>query len=263
MTIEVKQTPQYTKAIEGRTVTGIFCVHGNIDDGGDRSWPGLFAETNRAQFLWMHKGDDPPIALIKSIRDIGRSDLPPAVLAKAPDATGGVEVVREYFDDPFSDRIFKAVQVGAIREMSYAYEVTDARPEQASGQLIRNLYKADLYDISDVNWGMNEATSAMKASWKARPVIDHIDAVEASFDELIERLSELKDRRGKEGRVLADRIRSRLGNHGPKLREVADDIEALLKETEPKQTGRTELNQLRAAYETMRQRHRELGVPLL
>ena len=42
---EYKQLAYATKAITDRTVIGIACVHGNIDDGGDRSWPGSFADT--------------------------------------------------------------------------------------------------------------------------------------------------------------------------------------------------------------------------
>lgn len=193
---ETKRIEQFTKSIEGRTVTGIFAVHGNVDSGGDRSWPGLFQNTERAVFLWQHDEKQPPIANIKSIREISRMELPPQVLAKAPDATGGVEVVREYLTDAFADRVFGALKAGAIKEMSYAYEVLDSKPEQVDGRTVRNLYKADLFDISDVNWGMNAATSASKNM----RLTEQKTVLLADTESYIERLEALYSLRAKEGR---------------------------------------------------------------
>ena len=244
MKLQQKATASFTKAIEDRTVTGIFAVHGHIDDGNDRSWPGSFVtEVNgrsRVRFLWQHNSMEPPIAAINYIREVPRADLPAAVLAYAPDATGGVEVSRTYLTDSFSDRVLQGIKAGAISEMSYAYEPVKFDFEEIEGRgQIRNLRQMHIFDASDVAWGMNNATSAdgLKGlDWKDRPLIDHIVAVEAYYgdmDELLEQLHALKDRRSKEGRVLALRIRDRLGAHPPRLRAVADDIDTLLRETAP------------------------------
>ena len=83
---ELKATPLYIKSIKGREVTGIFAVMGNLDDYTDRGWPGMFTKTFQERMgkifhLWQHDFSCPPIAIIKSLREVGRDELPEAVLA--------------------------------------------------------------------------------------------------------------------------------------------------------------------------------------
>lgn len=165
---EYKSSPHFMKEITGRTITGIFCVHGNVDEGNDRSHVGLFGDgtvngRKRAVFLWQHNSNEPAIATIDRIYEVAKVDLPPAVLLYAPDCTAGVAVERTYQEDAFADRVFNGVRTGAIREMSYAYDPTRYDFEEADGgKTIRNLYEAELFDISDCNWGMNPATIGSK-----------------------------------------------------------------------------------------------------
>lgn len=167
--MEYKTTPQSIKSISGREVTGIFAVHGNVDDGNDRSWPGAFAKTmqegsRRIKFFWMHDKYSPPVAVIKSLREVGREELPPAVLAAAPDATGGAEVVREYLMTERGDEILTGIVAGAINEMSFAYDkVKWDESQEPGGKTVCNLRELKLWDVSDVSWGMNPATVGVKA----------------------------------------------------------------------------------------------------
>lgn len=247
MPVEYKSSKAFTTGIEGRTVTGIFAVHGNVDSGDgwssrDRSHPGLFGDytvdgRDRAKFLWQHDSRQPPIAKIDRLFEVSLVDLPPAVKLYAPDATGGVAVARTYDDDEFSDRIFKKIQNGLITEMSYSYEVTRwdfEEPAPGSRDLpIRNIYAASLYDVSDVNWGMNPATSADGS--KGLGVAAHGQTVKAELAAYITRLTELQERRAKEGRVFST------ANYNA-LKALADDLEGsiaslreLLSQGEPKQ----------------------------
>lgn len=212
--MEYKASKAFTMGIEGRTVTGIFAVHGNIDDGDgwstrDRSHPGLFGDftvdgRKRAVFLWQHNSYDPPIATIDQLFEVARADLPPPVLTYAPDATGGTAVKRTYLETDRANEIFTALSAGAISEMSYAYDPTRWDYEKGpsdSDIRIRNLYEADLYDVSDVNWGMNPATSA--DGQKGQPLaIEHV-AVRAAVHAYIGRLKSLATLRAKEGRALS------------------------------------------------------------
>lgn len=169
---EYKSLPQFIKSIEGRTVTGVFAVHGNVDSGLDRSWPGSFTKTftegrSRVRFLWNHDFSAPPIAAIKSLRELGRAELPPEVLEYAPEATGGAEVIREYLATPRADEVLAGIQAKAILEMSYGYNpikfdftVTGEGDQQ---RRIRELREMRVLDVSDVNWGMNDATVGAKA----------------------------------------------------------------------------------------------------
>jgi hypothetical protein len=151
MAVEFKTLPQFqTKAIADRTVTGVFCVHGNRDDGRDRSHNGALADYGqggriRVRHLWNHgggwldRGQTPPIAAIKAIRELSREQLPEAVVKFAPDATGGVEVEREYLDTPRGNEILAGIKAGAIDEMSYAYDVLKATYTSTSQPCLRRL----------------------------------------------------------------------------------------------------------------------------
>lgn len=165
--MEIKATPHFIKSIDDRTVTGIFAVHGNVDSGYDRSHPGAFAKTisergGDVRFLWGHDFMSPPVAKIDSLRELSRDELTTLVLGKAPEATGGVEVVRTYLDTPRGNEILAGVKSGAISEMSYAYDALQFDFEEADGKQVRNLRQVKLYEVSDVNFGMNPATQGAK-----------------------------------------------------------------------------------------------------
>lgn len=171
---EVKTMPAWIKRIDGRTVTGITAVTGNVDDGGDRIVAGAFAKTiaenaRRFRHLWQHGNDGweygvtPPIAAIKSIQEVGREALPAEVLALAPLATGGLEVSREYLPTPRGDEILAAYLAGIQLEMSIGFETITRKWIEEDSQRVsfghyRDLIEIKLYDTSDVNWGMNSAT---------------------------------------------------------------------------------------------------------
>jgi phage head maturation protease len=173
-TLEYKVVPSFIKSIEGRTVTGIFAVHGNIDAYNDVSYNGSFTKTmqergpmgaGKIMHLWNHNMDmfaGPPVAVVKSLREVGRDELPPEVLKMAPTATGGAEVVREYLDTPRGNEVLAAIKAGAVTEMSYAYDAVKFDFSERDGTQVRNLYEEKLYETSDVLWGANEATLASK-----------------------------------------------------------------------------------------------------
>lgn len=240
MELEYKSLPQFTKEISDRTVVGIFAVHGNVDEGGDRSWPGAFSNItidgrNRVRFVWQHSMFDPPIAAINYIKEVPKSALPKKVLAYAPDATGGTEVSRTYLETDRGDEVLEGIKAGAIDEMSYSYEATKVDFEEVDGKHIRNLREVNLYDISDVLWGMNPATAGIKR-WLPDGLRfqDHSDAVLAAVQEYTERARAIHELRAKEGRVLSQANRNRIASLLDSLREVADDLEELLEATAPK-----------------------------
>lgn len=264
---EYKSLPQFTKQISDRTVEGVFAVHGNVDDGGDRGHPGLFGEftagnRRRAVFLWQHDAGAPPIATIDRLYEVSGADLPPAVKLYAPDATGGVAVVRTYLDTPRGSEVLAGLKAGAIREMSYAYEPKRwDYEEQAEGGMVRNLYAADLLDVSDVNWGMNPATSA-DGTKSGRPLAVEHTAALAAVDAYIARWKDLTALRAKEGRVLSGENRKRIESAVEALDGAATALKDLLAATDPGK-GWQETHQLRAAWAVTQQRLRELGVTVL
>lgn len=158
--------------IEDRTVTGIFSVFGNLDQYNDKIYPGAFAKTfqergDRIVHLWQHDMMSPPIAKVTSLRELNRAELPDAVLSAAPEAMGGAEVTREYYDTPRGNEVLTVIKSGAPLQMSFAYDAVKFDFEELPGakyewEKIRNLREVRLYETSDVLWGANDATVAAK-----------------------------------------------------------------------------------------------------
>jgi HK97 family phage prohead protease len=230
---EYKAGPAFTKSISDRTVVGLFAIHGNVDDGMDRSHPGSLAKTSingrtRARFVWQHRTDEPPVAKIDQVREVTRAELPPTVLAYAPDATGGVEVTRTYLDTPRGSEILEGIKAGAIEEMSYAYDPVRYDFEETERGVIRNLYEMNLYDISDVLWGMNPATVGSKGL----PLeIEHQTAL-AAVRAYIDRQKAKADLLTKEGRVLSGENRKRIESAVEALAGATAALQDLLTATE-------------------------------
>jgi len=246
--MDYKTLPFFVKELDAKTrmVTGVFAVHGNIDHGGDMSENGSFEKylkngRSRVRFLWNHNSMNPPIASVKSVREVGREDLPVKVIEWAPEATGGVEVTRKYYEDiPLSDWVFKGIQEGDITEMSYAYDVHEySIKEREDGQRpIRILKEVELYDISDVNWGMNPATAGVKGlPVTGTTFVQHSALVESTVEEFLARVKDRKNFREAEGRSLSDLTRGRLA-------KMVEEISGILAETAPMASEADVMNEL-------------------
>lgn len=169
---EFKSSPIFTKDITGRSVVGICAVFGVVDDAGDRIHAGAFARTIaesngrvRAKHLWGHDFSKPPIASIKKLQEVSRDALPSQVIAYAPEATGGLEVTRDYYAGvELAEHVLKAVLAGDISEMSFGFDAIKfdftTVGEGMAETRVRELREVRLYDTSDVLWGMNNATAA-------------------------------------------------------------------------------------------------------
>lgn len=254
--MDFKYLPAFTKAVTDRTVVGFFAIHGNVDAGSDRSHPGAFAHAtdgrNRVKHLWNHgggmfdQGQSPPIAAIKSIIEVGRDDLIPEVLSYAPDATGGALVEREYLDTPRGNEVLAGIRAGAITEMSYAYEATDYKftEDDATSKTVREIFAMNLFDTSDVNWGMNPATVGKKSALAAAPFADHFAAVLATVEEFVERAADLKRLRETDHRHLSGVNTERLKSIHAALTPLAEDIAALIARPDAPKAASPELHRL-------------------
>lgn len=259
--MDYKTLPFFLKELDkkNRTVTGIFAVHGNVDSGFDMSVNGSFAKRlsdgrSRVRFLWNHNSMNPPIASIKDMREVGQDELPAKVLEWAPEATGGMLVTRKYYQDiPLSDWVFKGIEEGDITEMSYAYDVHEySIKEREDGQRpIRILNEVELYDISDVNWGMNPATSGVKGlPVTGTTFVQHSALVESTVEEYLARVKDRKNFRAEEGRTLSEQTRGR-------LQKMVSELEAVLAETAPRAEQADVLNEL-AKFEKFK--FKQLGI---
>lgn len=186
MNRQVKSIPYFEikDGKQGRTRKGIAAVFGNIDSYGDRIMPGAFSKTiaegrSRVKHLWNHSFAHPPIAAIKELREVGRDELPAAVLEYAPEATGGLFVAREYYKTDLADWVLQAIDTGDINEMSFGFDVVTSAEVTEDEKTIRELKEIKLFDTSDVLWGANAATAAAGAKAGQMPfgaIVCHLQA---------------------------------------------------------------------------------------
>lgn len=210
MELTYKRLPQLlTKTNEAdRTIDGVVIVTGNIDAGRERIQAnGLSLDVDgrvRVKHLWNHDSYAPPIATIKSVREIGRSELPESVLSYAPDATGGVVVSREYLTNARANEVYEGIVKGAIDEMSCGIQLIDTAWLTKDEDPIFDILKYKLWDTSDVVYGMNPATVAVKsAALAAMPMDLHFQTVLATVQEFTSRINDIKALRAKDNRHLS------------------------------------------------------------
>jgi HK97 family phage prohead protease len=194
---ERKVLPHFRKAIQGRAVTGIFSVFGNIDSYKDVVMPGAFTKTvaerkDEVFHLWQHSFDAPAIAVVKELRELRQDELPDAIKAKHPEATGGQEVTREYLETERGEELLKGHIAGVPYKMSFAFDPVKFDLGEQDGVKVRYLRENRLYETSDVLWGANDATIASKqaptakalaAAFGGLKVTDDIRALWAAQDE--------------------------------------------------------------------------------
>ncbi len=171
--VEYKTLTAHGQQISDRLVTGIAAVTGNVDYGNDKIWPGAFTKTlkenkTRVRHVWLHNIDEPPTAAIRDLREVDKSELPADLLRQCPEAKGGLLVAREYLDTSRGNEVLAGIRAGAINEMSIGYKAIRKDFENQ----VRNLREVALLDTSDVMWGMNPASRAVKGAlpFKASPM---------------------------------------------------------------------------------------------
>lgn len=191
-------------AAANRVITGYASVFGNLDAANppDIVMPGAFRDAvrlfnerkSRVRHLWNHEHKLPPTALITSLREVSRHQLPESLKNSDPDITGALEVTRRYFSNELSTHIYEAVTSGAIGEMSFAFMPVEYSFENVKGQKVRLLTNLALLDCSDVNFGCNAATMALAG----KAVVIDFDSVEKMKEQTrkdMQRKEELEDLR--------------------------------------------------------------------
>lgn len=174
--MEYKNLQTEITGIDDRTVTALFSVAGHIDDGDDRMMLGAFSKTlgermDRVKVLWQHDITAPPIGVPVEVREVSRDQLPSSYLAKFPDALGGLVGKVRYLDTPRGNEVLVGIRDGAINENSIGFDPIkfdfDMLDLGGSKRKVRNLRECRLWDISPVNWGMNDAARVLFKNRKA------------------------------------------------------------------------------------------------
>lgn len=186
------------------TVTLYAATFGNVDRQADVIEAGAF--TNLDEFVkdgWLGTAHDMrslPIATVKSAIQDAHGLLLTCEWHTTADAQECRKVVKE------------RLERGKAVKCSIGYRILDAVSEMRDGKGVLSLRKLELFEVSIVNLPANPRAEVVgaKAWWEV-------------FEDA--RLSL------KEGRVLSNKNRSRLGTMAEKLREAASDLDALLAET--------------------------------
>ena len=207
------------REIDDRIVTGFPSIFGNVDDGGDLIRAGAYRKTiqerrGRMRWLWQHDNTLPPIATILDIAEVGREDLLPEILDQFPEAIGGLRVKREYLDTPRGNEVLVGIKSGAVNEMSIGYDpvkIEPHEPMEINGRPVyRILSEIRLWDLSDVNWGMNAATANLKLLNLDDATAEEIEARLHEFgrwNDIEERVREQMARGDADAALAADAIR--------------------------------------------------------
>ena len=171
---------------EDRIVKSLYSVMGHVDQGGDRIWPGAFAKTlaeraDKIRVLWQHDTSEPPVGVPMAIREMPRVELPEEVLSRWPDASAALYGEVKLLDTPRGNEILAGIRAGAIRENSIGYDpiTFDFESDPAGAfDTVRNLRECRLWDLSPVNWGMQEAAVNLKSAipYKKMPCAPDSDA---------------------------------------------------------------------------------------
>jgi HK97 family phage prohead protease len=236
-------------------ITGYASTFGNFDDVGERVVKGAFTR-HLAAFV-----KDGFVA-------IGHNwgTLPIASPAEAYEDEHGLFVRAAFHSIPAAQDARTVIRERLERnksvKLSIGYEVlADEYTEE--GRLLKDVR---LFEWSYVTVPANSqaaVTGVKGVVWKDQPLTAHASAVEAAIAELAERVSDLKERREKAGRVFSASNYSALETVAGEQERLAKELRALLASAEPKHrelNSYADTNALRAQWARQQERLRALGV---
>lgn len=147
-------------------VEHVITVFGVLDLVEDMSHPGSWTKTlaergDKLLVLDMHNTDSINRAIGRpvSVREVGRNELPPEVLADYPEATGGVVAQTQLLmDTPEGEGAYIRLRDNAVREWSYGYDALDTdrsvvKNKDGEDVSVRNLRTVKVYEYGPVLWG--------------------------------------------------------------------------------------------------------------
>lgn len=179
----IKVYPTTVTAIdeEQGVVEAIVNVFGIVDDGDDVVHLGAFTKTlaeagTRVRVLDGHNNRSTLSIVGKplDIREVGRDELPPAVLMQYPDATGGLYTKTQYLlNTPEGRGVFERIKAGALSEYSIGFDALDTNMErlnrEGQTQVVRHIRQVRLWEYSPVVFGMNPATATVSVKSADEP----------------------------------------------------------------------------------------------
>lgn len=164
MKIEHKAFPFLTASVD--LVQGLFegyaSTFGVVDEYDDVVEPGAFLKTiqemgQRVKICWQHQWDN-PIGRPVLMEEHGRERLPATLLARAPEATGGLFVQGQISPTTQGTDALILLRDGVVDELSIGYDPIKTDYSERDGKArLRHLREIRLWEFSPVTWGANHA----------------------------------------------------------------------------------------------------------
>lgn len=173
--METKGTPAVATRVHDSAgiIEAYPSIFGVRDHVGDIVHPGAFRKTlnDRAgrpfKVFWSHNIQGLPIGKTLDVREVGKADLDPAILARWPEATGGLHAAIQLADTAQAKDILALVRDGVLDELSFGYDAVKSDFSTEGRQVkTRNLHEVRLHEISVVAFPANPAAriTAVKAA---------------------------------------------------------------------------------------------------
>jgi HK97 family phage prohead protease len=180
-------------------IEGFAAIMGNVDHQGDRIHLGAFSKTlseppdGLPQLLgWQHNLDI-PFGRTVSLKEVGRDELPAEILARAPDATGGLKFQAKIAMSSSTNKERLALmkdETEVMKGSSIGFDTIKAefsvdRSDGAQETHIREIREVRLWEVSVVALGANSAAAVTSAKDKEGNVDDKRTDEEKALDALI------------------------------------------------------------------------------
>lgn len=210
-------------------------VFNNVDSYGDIVKFGAFTdslEDEMPRVVWQHDLQRPIGKTILAIEmDAGDERLPDKLRPY------GALYVKGAFNLATRDGrdAYEHVKFGSVNEYSFGYEEQDTTPQPDGTKFLNKLR---IIEWSPVTIGANPLT--MTNSIKAMSLTDKLSTAVSLLNTTQEHAHAYVEMRGKAGRVLNSRIRELVYALANQSKELANELFALYKETEPIKRDETE-----------------------
>ncbi len=202
----------------------VFSTFNVRDLGDDVTLPSFFTDGQElAMAPWGHDWWDLPPA--KGVVRVGEKDA---------------RLVGQFFmDTQAGQEHYRTVKhLGSLQEWSFGFDTLKSHTgdfDDGVDRQVRFLEEGELFEVSPVLIGMNRDTYTVGIK-SGQTFADELDMALAAMSSLVERSQSLADLRAKDGRTLSDRKREQLAKGLADFREVAAQLDALLKSQEGEPT---------------------------
>jgi HK97 family phage prohead protease len=245
--LEIKAIPgpiQLKEGGEPGAVSAVFSTFNVVDGDGDVVLSTAFTHGQKVPMTWAHDWSKP----------VGKGQIL-------------IEQERAVFDGGFfletdmgleAYKTVKAMSAANLQDWSWGFRVLDASFEERDAKPVRVIKRAQVFEVSPVlvGAGVDTYTLGIKSGL---PYADEAEQVLATCKAFTERSTSLADVRRKDGRVLSEANRKRLGGLLDALKAVQADIEDLLQSTEPPAKGASLLTEF-VRYQKITAQIRAIGV---